>query len=323
MDYNFVKLERFVNLREVWPHEAHHFTHWVADEGLELLSEEIGLKGIIEPVCEVQIVGNKRIDIVAKEKESGKEVIIENQLEATNHDHLGKIVTYAASRQEAAIVIWIVAKATDEHRKAVEWLNRRTDNNIDFYLVEIQLWKIEQSHLLPRFNVIERPAPKEIFRELSESDKFFVNFWTEFNRYADSIPHKFFSPENFNAKRKPYPQGSYDLHVNGFKNAYVFYVLLKSKKSVKCGIYLPDDKDLFLRLKANSQEIANAFGSEVEWNYGSKKASSVCVSRECNDLEGTDSQNILFEWMCETALKWKDFMVENCRDMSRLIQDLS
>ena len=138
MEYNLVKLERFINLREVWPNEAYHFTPWIAKNGLELLSDEIGLKGIVEPLCEVQIIGNKRIDIVAKEDGSGKEVIIENQLETANHDHLGKIVTYAAGRHEAAIVIWIVAKATDEHRKAVEWLNTRTDNNIDFFLVEIQ-----------------------------------------------------------------------------------------------------------------------------------------------------------------------------------------
>jgi len=178
------------------------------------------------PTSEVKIVGNKRIDIVAKDKESGREIIIENQLEATNHDHLGKIVTYAAGRHDAAIVIWIVAKATDEHRKAVEWLNRRTDTNIDFYLVEIQLWQIDQSNLLPRFNVIVRPLPKQSKeRELSESNKYNLDFWTEFNSYADSIPNKFFSAENFNSRIKPHPENSYDLHINGYKNLKVCIIL--------------------------------------------------------------------------------------------------
>ena len=85
---------------------------------------------------------------------------------------------------------------------------------------------------------------------------------------------------------------------------------------------MPDDKDSFLRLKDNSQEIVTAFGSDIEWNYVSKKASSVCVSRECNDFESVDSQNDLFEWMCKTALTWKCFMKEYCRDMSRFFQNI-
>ena len=158
MTYNFSKQERVSNLREVWPHEAHHFTHWVAEEGLDLLSQELKLNGIEDPKCEEQ-VGDKQVDIFARERKTDRKIIIENQLEATNHDHLGKIVTYAAGKT-ADIVIWIAAKATDEYIKAVEWLNRRTDNNIDFYLIEIQIWKIDDTLLIPRFKVIARPRQK-------------------------------------------------------------------------------------------------------------------------------------------------------------------
>ena len=76
--------------------------------------------------------------------------------EDTNHDHLGKIITYAAGK-EASVVIWIVKRARDEHRQAVEWLNQHTDENIGFFLLEIELWKINGSVPAPRFNVVERP----------------------------------------------------------------------------------------------------------------------------------------------------------------------
>ena len=312
MKYNLVKLERFKNLREVWPNEAHHFTHWIADNGLELLSDEIGLKGIVDPTCEVQIIGNKRIDIVAKEEKSGKEVIIENQLEATNHDHLGKIVTYAAGRHEAAIVIWIVAKATDEHRKAVEWLNTRTDNNIDFFLVEIQLWKIDHTNLLPRFNVIVRPSPKEIIRELSESDKYYYNFWNEFNRYADSIPEHFFSSENFNCQHKPHPENSYDLHINGYKKLKACIIVRRTEKFVKTGIYIPNDKSTFIQLFAHKEEINKTLKSELEWNEGKKKASSVFLIKQFDDFESVKGQNTIFKWLCDTTLIWKDIIKKYC-----------
>lgn len=312
MKYNFIKLERIQNLRDIWSHEAHHFTHWVADNGLKILSEELGISEIIDPVCEVS-VGSKRADIVAKLKEDNKEVIIENQLEATNHDHLGKIVTYAAGRHEAAIVIWIVERATVEYRKAVDWLNKRTDNNIDFYLVEIQLWKIDQTNLLPRFNVIVRPAPKETYRELSESDKFFVDFWTEFNHYADSIPYHFFSPdENFNSRQKPHPENSYNLNVNGYKNLCACLIVRKKEKKVKTGIYIPKDKQAFAQLFSHKDEITRIFNSELEWNKGKKNASSVFLVKSYEDLESVEGQNSIFKWLCNTALVWKDIIKKYC-----------
>ena len=312
MNYNFVKLERIQKLRDVWPHEAHHFTHWVADEGLKLLSEELGISEITDPICEVS-VGSKRADIVAKLKEDNKEVIIENQLEATNHDHLGKIVTYAAGRHEAAIVIWIVERVTDEYRKAVEWLNSRTDNNIDFYLVEIQLWKIDQTNLLPRFNVIVRPAPKDSFREFSESDKFFVDFWTEFNHYADSIPYHFFSPdENFNSRQKPHRENSYNLSIKGYQKLSACIIVRRKEGFVKTGIYIPNDKQTFAQLFSHKDEITRTFHSELEWNEGKKNASSVYITQSHKDFESVEGQNTIFKWICDTALVWKDIIGKYC-----------
>ena len=102
-------------------------------------------------------VGSFNVDIFAAEEGgTGRKIIIENQLEETNHDHLGKIITYASGKG-AEVVIWIVKRARDEHKQAVEWLNQHTDKNIGFFLLEIELWKINDSLPAPKFNVVERP----------------------------------------------------------------------------------------------------------------------------------------------------------------------
>jgi len=308
MNYNFSKQERLQNLRETWPHEAHHFTHWVADEGLDLLSQELKLNGIVEPKCEER-VGDKQVDIFAKEKKTGRHIIIENQLEATNHDHLGKIVTYAAGKT-ADIVVWIVAKSTDEYIKAVEWLNRRTDNDIDFYLVEVQIWKIDNTLLIPRFSVIVRPSPKEKYRAYSKSEQWMVDFWTEFNSYASSIPHYFFSPkENFNAPKKAHPENSYDLCVNGYNKLKVTLVVKKTEKLVKAGIYIPNDKNTYSLLSNHKEEIDKLFKSEIVWKE--KLPAFIFVTRPFEDFDNMESQNEIFKWLCDTALQWKD-IIKTC-----------
>ncbi|MDD7112728.1 MAG: hypothetical protein PUH96_12005, partial [Coriobacteriaceae bacterium] len=93
-------------------------------------------------------------DCLRKYSKSRK-VIVENQLEATNHDHLGKVITYAAGKG-ASLVVWVVAQARDEHRQAIEWLNQHTDSEFGFFLIEIELWSIDGSAPAPRFNVVER-----------------------------------------------------------------------------------------------------------------------------------------------------------------------
>ena len=144
-----------VNLRDVWQHEAHDFTKWLAEEeNLTLLGETIGIE--MELLETESSVGSFSADIFAEEVGTGRKVVIENQLEDTNHDHLGKIITYAAGKG-AEVVIWVVAHARDEHKQAIEWLNEHTDSDFAFFLVEIEVWRIGKSVPAPRFNIVERP----------------------------------------------------------------------------------------------------------------------------------------------------------------------
>ena len=117
---NIGRLES-VLVRELWKHEQYDFSTWLSkEENISLLGDELGLS--FTDIEVEKFVGNYRCDIVAIDDNTGKTVIIENQLEPSNHDHLGKIITYA-SGLDASTIIWIVTEARSEHKSAIEWLN--------------------------------------------------------------------------------------------------------------------------------------------------------------------------------------------------------
>ena len=154
-----------VDVRELWSHEQLDFSNWLArDENLEYLNDIIGLT-LTDADKEVY-VGSYRCDIVAKDETSDITVIIENQLESTNHDHLGKIITYA-SGLDAKVIIWIVKETKEEHRAAIEWLNNNTNKNINFFLIEIHAYKIGNSNPAPKFEVVEKP--NDFIREAKQT----------------------------------------------------------------------------------------------------------------------------------------------------------
>ena len=145
-----------VDVREIWPNEAYDFTTWLGtQEGLGLLGASLGLELEIEGT-EVP-VGPYWLDILAREKGTGgRFVAIENQLELTDHDHLGKLLTYAAGRQ-AQVLIWIARSFTRQHRAAIDWLNQWTQRQIDCYAVEVHTVKIGDSLAAPEFVPVAVP----------------------------------------------------------------------------------------------------------------------------------------------------------------------
>ena len=196
--YNLDTIQK-VPLREVWPHEAHDFTKWLAEEqNLATLGMAVGIE--LELIETESSVGSFNVDIYAQESGTGRKVIIENQLEDTNHDHLGKVITYAAGK-DAEVVIWVVARARDEHRQAIEWLNQHTDRDFGFFLVEVELWKIGDSLPAPRFGVVEQPnewtKTVKLSEGLSETEKVKLAYWTAYREVAGGHPEflKEFSPQ--------------------------------------------------------------------------------------------------------------------------------
>ena len=144
-----------VDLRSYWKKEDTEFTPWLAqEENIQLLSETIGVE--LETVSQEENVGPFRADILCKDTATNHFVLIENQLERTDHTHLGQLMTYAAGL-DAVTIIWIAQTFTEEHRAALDWLNRITDDTFNFFGIEIELYKIGDSVSAPMFNLVSKP----------------------------------------------------------------------------------------------------------------------------------------------------------------------
>ena len=147
-------LER-IDARKVWTHEAHDFTPWLK-EHIDLLGEALGLD--LDLVESEVAVGPFAADLVAKDVSHDRWVVIENQLEATDHSHLGQLLTYGAGLDnEAAVFVWISPDFRDEHRAALDWLNEHSDEESLFFGVVIELLKVDCSLPEPNFRLVSYP----------------------------------------------------------------------------------------------------------------------------------------------------------------------
>ncbi|MFL1596226.1 DUF4268 domain-containing protein [Rhodococcus ruber] len=150
---NLGRLRRVADPRSVWSSEAGDFTPWLA-ENIDVLAQELGMT--LTVVTTEVAVGEFWLDIQA-EDENGRTVVIENQLERTDHGHLGQNVVYAAGL-DATAVVWVATRFREDHRSALDWLNERTDNNVGFFGVEVSVVQIgDDGPRAPVFTVVSRP----------------------------------------------------------------------------------------------------------------------------------------------------------------------
>lgn len=191
MNDNLSRLEK-VDLRDVWKTEAGDFTPWLAqEENISLLGETIGID--LEVEAQEKNVGPFRADILCKDTLYDNWVLVENLLERTDHVHLGQLLTYAAGLS-AVTIVWIADHFTDEHRAALDWLNEITDNSFNFFGLEVELWRIGDSPIAPKFNIASKPNdwPKTVGRaaaqmtaeNLSDTKQMQLEYWTAFHNYV-------------------------------------------------------------------------------------------------------------------------------------------
>ena len=302
-----IKLGKFqqVDLRDIWEHEAIDFTPWLEKvENLSLLSETIGVEIVLEE--RESAVGKFSVDLYAKEEGTNRKIIIENQLEATDHDHLGKIITYASGK-DAEIIIWIVKEACLEHRQAIKWLNEHTDETFAFFLIEIEVWRIGNSDPAPKFNIVEQPNnwAKEMKVKGSEGISFVqMNFWREFNIYANKTPEFI---KRFKKLRKPQAQHWYDLSVGS--SAYHLAMTINTQKNIlTCGIYIDNDKNIYNKFNLYAKEIEQDLGMGIQWNNSDHRKASrffVCYHFDINKPEQWNDGII---WLCEMGLKIREIV---------------
>lgn len=299
---NLGKLDKIDDLRTVWKHEASGFSKWLAEEeNIAKLSAEIGMD--INPDELESSVGPFSVDIYASEVGTNRKIVIENQLEETDHKHLGQTITYAAGK-DAEVVIWIVKHARDEHRQAVDWLNTHTDENIGFFLIEIELWKIGDSLPAPKFNVVSRPndwaKAMKLTNALSEGQKTQLEFWQGFVEYASQKPEY---SKLFN-KRKPLAQNWYDLAV-GSSEYHINLLANVQNKKLGAEIYIVNNKEIFQQFESHKEEIEGELGFNMDWRLIPEAKASRITVYKTGDIRQQDKWDEHFDWLIDKAVKLK------------------
>lgn len=297
---NLGTLKKITDLRSIWPHEALNFTPWVA-ENVDLLADAVGLDITVDET--ESSVGDFNVDIYASETGTDRKIIIENQLEDTDHDHLGKLITYASGKG-ADVVIWVVKHAREEHKAAVEWLNNHTDDKIGFFLCEIKLFQIGDSQIAPAFTVVERPNDwtKEIRKTASanSTQQQRLEYWQAFNDYA-------FTDANFSRifnKRKPTTDHWMDFSI-GSSACHIAVSQIQKRKAVDVELYINDDKELFKSLFAHKDEIEKNMEMELEWKeLPERKASRILIEKTV-DLDDRATWPEQFDYIMDTCIKMK------------------
>ncbi|MCG7971862.1 MAG: DUF4268 domain-containing protein [Candidatus Thiodiazotropha taylori] len=265
-----------VDLRDFWVTEAGDFTPWLAqDDNIALLGAAIGIE--LEVEAQEKNVGPFRADILCKDVGNEQWVLIENQLERTDHTHLGQLLTYGAGLN-AVTIVWIAAKFTEEHRAALDWLNEITDERFNFFGLEVELWRIGDSLAAPKFNIISKPnewarsitsAAKTVQQEeLTEGKRTQYNFWIGFKEYMADAEVPFQLP-------KPAPRGwmSIPLGRSGAKLGAIASFWNNEQQSydtneIRAQVRLvgKNAKSLYAYLLEQKAEIENEYGEQLEWH---------------------------------------------------------
>ena len=276
-----------VDIRKVWAHEQYDFSKWLtAEENIKELGDTLNLA--LTDVETEKFVGSYRCDIICKDELTGKSVLIENQLEQTNHDHLGKIITYA-SGLDASVVVWIVAEARQEHASAIEWLNKHTDDDLAFFLIEVHAYTIGDSDPAPMFRIIEQPndfarSVKAVARqgELSDAQIKRQEFWTMFNDVIDQRGKPF-------NKRKATTDHWYEVAV-GSSQCHISIDLVNKEHKIRVGLWITDNKDLFDSMKEHRAEVEATTGFPLDWDrLDNKIAAVICATIPGLDFKKQDN----------------------------------
>lgn len=312
MSSSIGKLER-VPLREVWKHEAHDFTQWLQDN-IEVLNETLDLS--LANVAREQAAGSFSIDLVA-EDEGGGTVIIENQLEKSNHDHLGKLITYLTAMQAKA-AIWIVSDPRPEHVAAITWLNE--SSSAAFYMVKVEAVKIGSSPAAPLFTLIVGPSEEarvvgQIKSELSGRDQLFRKWWNGLIDRSAAVNklHAHITPSTVH----------WIGASSGIRGLGLNFVVTQDWCAAELYIDRGKDSDdenkaIFDQLAAHQTEIEQAFGGPLSWER--LDAKRACRIRFTNEAGGYRSPEDQWPALQDTVICGMDRLEKALRPHLKLLK---
>ncbi len=292
-----------VELRDIWPSEASAFTPWLAQkENLDILGKTLGID--LELEAQERSVGPFRADILCKDIGTDHWVLIENQLERTDHNHLGQLLTYA-SGLEAVTIVWIAARFTEEHRSTLDWLNRITHESFRFFGLEVELWRIGDSLAAPKFNIVSKPndwsqsiaqAARAIDdAELSETRAMQREYWAAFDKVlADR-------GGSIGGGKKPQPQ-AWMAYSIGRSHFTLNAVMVRPRRLVRAELFITGAKAkaFFHLLAAQKEEIERDLGLRLDWEELPEGiVSRISVSLSDADPEDKDDWARQHQWLAQ------------------------
>lgn len=321
-----MKLGRLARIdpREVWLSEPQHFTPWLArEENIELLSETLGLE--LEVEAQEKQVGPFRADILCKDVGSDAWVLIENQLEKTDHRHLGQLLTYAAGLQ-AVTIVWIAAAFNEEHRATLDWLNKITDEKFRFFGLEVELWRIGESEPAPKFNIVSKPnawskqagqAARQLEDEApTETKQIQLEFWQAF--YEAMASHKSLTAQ------KPRPQHWTNLAIG---RSGIRLGCLINSRDAKLGVELymgrETAKAFYQQLYAQKDDIEAELGYQLDWReLPDKQACRIVLMRENSSLQSRAKWTDYIAWLISTLEDFNRVFRNRVRTLEERWHDL-
>jgi hypothetical protein len=298
------RLEK-VDLRNAWTGESTHFTPWLAQpENLKLLGDTVGIE--LEFEAQEKEVGPFRADILCKDTLDGSWVLIENQLERTDHTHLGQLLTYA-SGLETVTIIWIAQHFAEEHRATLDWLNEITNERFAFFGLEIELWKIGASPMAPKFNMVSKPndwsrsvrSSAAAATELSEVKRTQLEFWTAFQDYMEEH-------SNIRCHRPaPQPWMNHSIGRSGFGLTSIASTWNSETRTsdpqlrVEFYVSVPEARKYFEILETQKAKIETEIGQALVWSSSLGKQSCKAYVRRPTDFQDRSLWPQQHEWLRE------------------------
>lgn len=271
-----------VRLRDIWTNEAHDFTTWLAaPENLSKLGNACGIELELDET--ESAVGTFSVDILAHELDTERPVVIENQLEDTNHDHLGKLITYAAGK-DASIIIWVVKRARGPHRKAIEWLNDHTDTGCAFFLIEVEAFRIDRSNPAVEFKVVE--SPNDWARDeknkagLSKTERATFEYWQTYYKQACS--------DATGSSDELLPDASKDRHIRldvGSSKYFLAVQIYSQYKRVSVEVRMTD-VEFSSFVNARIDELKSALGYDFEVDVRKDNRGITFFKSRCDVVNG-------------------------------------
>jgi len=297
-----------LNLRDIWANEASNFTPWLADN-INALGEALGMD--LELISKEASVGSFSLDLLARDLGSGNTVVIENQLTQTDHDHLGKLLTYAAGFS-ASTVIWVSEIVRDEHRQALEWLNQRTDEDTEFFGVAIKVFKVDDSNPAYSFDPVVFPNEWQKSKK-RQPNKNISSRGEAYQDYFQSLIDELREKHKFTNAKIGRPK-SWRTFSSGISNIPISAAFAMGKK-VKTELYIDvldqnKNKSIFDWLSVHKESIHEQYGHPLEWErLDNKRASRVAIYRD-GSIEFPEDE--LFEirnWHIKHLMKFKKLFV--------------